>query len=106
MRSALVEDIGAHVRRAHLLAAEARTELRALIRSLRLRLEPVERRLSDWLERAPARTAQKVQTLCLVTGVGTLTALQVLAYLPELGRCNRRQVAKLAGLVPLPWDSG
>jgi transposase len=106
VRSALVEDIGAHKRRAHLLAAEARDELRTLARSLRLRLESVERRLSDWLDQAPAEVMQKVQTLCLVTGVGTLTALQLLAYLPELGSCNRRQIAKLAGLAPLPWDSG
>ena len=106
VRSALVEDIGAHARRAHLLASEAREELRALTRSLRLRLESVERRLSDWLEQAPEEVSQKVQTLCLATGVGTITALQVLAYLPELGRCNRRQIAKLAGLAPLPWDSG
>lgn len=106
VRSALVEEIGANARRSHLLASEAREELRALIRSLRLRLESVERRLSDWLDRAPDEVAQKVQTLCLATGVGTITALQVLAYLPELGSCNRRQIAKLAGLAPLPWDSG
>jgi transposase len=48
----------------------------------------------------------RVQTLCLVKGVGVLSALQLVAYLPELGRCNRRQIAKLAGLAPLPWDSG
>ncbi len=35
-----------------------------------------------------------------------LNAPQLLAYLPELGACNRRQIAKLAGLAPLPWDSG
>ncbi len=34
------------------------------------------------------------------------SALQLCAYLPELGTCNRRQIAKLAGLAPLPWDSG
>lgn len=106
VRSALVEDIGAHARRAHLLAPEARAELQALTRSLRLRLESVERRLADWLDKAPPEVSQKVQTLCLATGVGTITALQVLAHLPELGRCNRRQIAKLAGLAPLPWDSG
>lgn len=106
VRSALVEQIGANARRAHLLRTEAQAELRALKRSQRLRLESVERRLCDWLDQAPEQVSHKVQTLCLATGVGTITALQVLAYLPELGSCNRRQIAKLAGLAPLPWDSG
>jgi transposase len=34
-----------------------------------------------------------------------LSALSLIAYLPELGTLNRRQIAKLAGLAPLPWDS-
>ena len=48
----------------------------------------------------------KAQTLCLVPGVGLLTAAAVLAHLGELGRLNRRQAAKLAGLAPLNHDSG
>ncbi len=47
-----------------------------------------------------------MQNLCLTIGVGTLSALQLLAYLPERGAGNRRQIAKLPGLAPLPWDSG
>ena len=47
-----------------------------------------------------------MQTHCLTCGVRVLSALQLCAYLPELGARNRRQIAKLAGLAPLPSDFG
>jgi len=49
---------------------------------------------------------QRAQKLEAITGVGTLTALGVLAELPELGTLNRGQAAALAGLAPHPRDSG
>lgn len=106
VRAALVADLADHRRRDSLLSPVARRELHALIRALQRRQRAVERRLSAWLEAADAAWQDRVQTLCLVCGVGVLSALQLLAYLPELGHCNRRQIAKLAGLAPLPWDSG
>jgi transposase len=106
LRSALVEDLSAHRHRSQLLAPLAQREARTLLRSLQTRQRALERQLDAWLERAPSDWRDRVQTLCLTVGVGTLSALQLLAYLPELGSCNRRQIAKLAGLAPLPWDSG
>lgn len=41
-----------------------------------------------------------------VPGVGPRLASTLLAELPELGRLNRKQVASLAGVAPLNWDSG
>lgn len=106
VRAALVENIAEHRRRDHLLRPVAQRELRALIGTLQTRQRALEKRLAAWLEAAPADWQDRVQTLCLVVGVGVLSALQLLAYLPELGSCNRGQIAKLAGLAPLPWDSG
>ena len=37
---------------------------------------------------------------------GILTAASLMAYLPELGRLDRRQIAALAGLAPYNVDSG
>ena len=106
VRTAIVEEISAHRHRDCLIAPVARRELRAVIRALLTRRDAVERQLDVWLHAAPAEWQDRVQTLCLTVGVGTLSALQLLAYLPELGTCNRRQIAKLCGLAPLPWDSG
>jgi transposase len=106
VRAAIVTEICAHRHRDHLLTVPARRELRALIRLLSARRAAIERQLEAWLHTACAEWQDKVQTLCLTVGIGTLSALQLLAYLPELGTCNRRQIAKLCGLAPLPWDSG
>lgn len=40
-----------------------------------------------------------------VVGVGPVTAITILAELPEIGRLNRREVAALAGLAPFNRDS-
>jgi len=39
-------------------------------------------------------------------GVGPVTVLTLTALLPELGRLQRRQITKLVGIAPLPFDSG
>lgn len=48
----------------------------------------------------------QVQRLDDITGVGRITAVTVLAQMPELGHLNRRQAAALAGLAPYNRDSG
>jgi len=50
--------------------------------------------------------ANQVQRLDEITGVGRITAVTVLANMPELGQLNRRQAAALAGLSPYNRDSG
>jgi transposase len=106
VRFALVETIADHRRRNRLLVPAAQRQLQMIIRTLQTRQRALDGQLEAWLEAAPADCQDRVQTLCLVVGVGVLSALQLLAYLPELGSCNRGQIAKLAGLAPLPWDSG
>ena len=50
--------------------------------------------------------ADLVRRLDAIMGVGRLTAVLVLAALPELGTLDRRQAAALAGLCPYNRDSG
>ncbi len=57
-----------------------------------LRQSPVWREKDDLLRTAP--------------GVGEQLSLTLLAYLPELGTLNRRQVAALVGVAPFNRDSG
>jgi transposase len=83
--------------------------LKRQAQSLIARLESDLARIQDLLKNlrteAPALDA-RVEKLQAVKGVGTLTAMAVLAELPELGTLNRRQAAALAGLAPHPRDSG
>lgn len=44
--------------------------------------------------------------LMAVPGIGEVTTASLLAYLPELGTLDRRQIAALAGLAPYNVDSG
>ena len=52
------------------------------------------------------RVSRFAQAYMQVTGVGKVTAWSVIAYLPEIGSINRRQLASLAGLAPHPEESG
>jgi len=49
---------------------------------------------------------QKYKRLQGVSGVGSVIALSVIAFLPELGHVDRKQVASLAGLAPHTRQSG
>lgn len=49
---------------------------------------------------------KKQKVIMSMKGVGEKTAMALLAYLPELGRVNRRQIAALAGVAPFANDSG
>ena len=62
--------------------------------------------LIEELLKAQAPLANQVQRLDAIMGVGRITAVTVLATLPELGQLNRRQAAALAGLCPYNRDSG
>jgi transposase len=62
--------------------------------------------LIEVLLKEQAPLAAQVRRLDDIMGVGRLTAVMVLATLPELGQLNRRQAAALAGLCPYNRDSG
>lgn len=66
-------------------------------------------KIEELLAQHTARTEElqhRVQRLCLLQGVGTITATGLAATLPELGKLNRAQIAALAGLAPRNRDSG
>lgn len=65
----------------------------------------LDRELDDTL-RGSAVWADKVALLENVTGIGPQTVRCLLIELPELGRLDRRAIAKLVGLAPLNRDSG
>jgi transposase len=48
----------------------------------------------------------KRDLLTTAPGVGKVTASTLTAQLPELGTCDRKQIAALVGVAPFPHDSG
>lgn len=59
--------------------------------------EAIEAR-SDW--------SHKRALLMTFKGVGPVASAALVADLPELGLLTRREIASLAGLAPMPWESG
>ncbi len=49
---------------------------------------------------------EKAELLREVQGVGKKTAAKLIADVPELGECDRKQIAALVGVAPYNRDSG
>jgi transposase len=112
----LAELVRRRVQVLEILVAQRQQAQRLTLPALRRQAQSLVRRLERDLEQIAAQLQvlrtqvatlnERVQKLEAITGVGTLTALGVLAELPELGTLNRRQAAALAGLAPHPRQSG
>lgn len=89
---------------------------RAADPDVRAMIEESIRLAEDQLRRLDALIARAIESdgaaravagrLVSVPGVGAVTAGRLVALLPELGRLNRREIARLAGLAPVCRDSG
>jgi transposase len=53
-----------------------------------------------------ARLARRAMLLGSIPGIGAVTAAVLIAELPELGHCDKKQIAALAGVAPMNRDSG
>jgi transposase len=97
--------------RSRLLQVEGRAQ-RAVRQSLTRHIAYLERELAATdadlgaLIRASPAWLEREDLLRSVPGVGPVVARTLLAELPELGRLDRRAVAKLVGVAPLNQDSG
>ena len=86
-------------------SVRVRQSLLAHLRSLKHQLQELEDELDDFLKQHPL-FADKAKLLRSTPGVGPGTCYCLLAWLPELGTLNRKQIAALAGLAPFNRESG
>jgi transposase len=105
-RRQLVEMIKA-LRNQHqqVLSAAVRAEIQQSIAAIQRRLKTLEQQLRTRIIAHPIWKA-KFDVLTAVKGVGFVTALVLLAKMPELGTLNRGQCGALGGLAPYDDDSG
>ena len=88
------------------------TENRLAARQVRARIAMGERHqstLEDEIENLIASQSalkEKFDILTSVPGIGKTTAAIMLADLAELGQVNAKEIAALAGVAPMNWDSG
>lgn len=94
-----------HNRLALCTDAAVRKLFRNLLRSVARQLAAVEGLIENLLAAVPALAARAARLEAIV-GVGRISAVSLLASVPELGTLNRRQAAALTGLCPYNHDSG
>ena len=82
-----------------------RPRIEAQIAWLQRELDDLDKSLRETLRQSPV-WREKDDLLRTVPGVGKQLSLTLLAYLPELGTLDRRQVAALVGVAPFNRDSG
>ena len=84
---------------------DARQSIEEAVEFYRRQLQARDEQLAQLMQADPA-FRKKLDLLVSVPGVGPTTAAALTAELPELGRLNRRQAARLVGLAPINRDSG
>jgi len=82
-----------------------RVMIARIIRVLEQQREDLDRRIATLIE-SDDDWKNRRDLLCSVPGVGQVTASQLVADLPELGKLNRQQIAALVGVAPVNRDSG
>lgn len=85
--------------------AEIREMIEQALRQLKEQLGQVDRRI-EALVREDPELHRRARLLASVPGIGAATAATLVGELPELGRCNRQQIARLVGVAPINRDSG
>jgi transposase len=88
---------------------KARKGIRAQIKShidwLGKAIDRADKDLDDQIRRSPIYREFDEQ-LRSIPGIGDQTSRALLAYLPELGHLDRKQIAALVGVAPMNRDSG
>ena len=104
-REELIDMLVAEEQRLKHVPARLRRDINGHIDYLRKRLQQLDHDL-DQAVRNSELFRQQSELLTSVPGVGRVLCVSLLARLPELGRLNRAEVAKLVGVAPLNHDSG
>ena len=86
-------------------ATAVRPRIEAHIEWLQGELDDLDKDLRQTIRQSPV-WREKDDLLRSVPGVGPQVSLTLLAYLPELGTLNRKQIAALVGVAPFNRDSG
>ena len=85
--------------------SEIRKSIQAVLKSLKAQVKTMDERIAKAMD-ADVANARTVEILNSVKGIGPVTVSTIVAELPELGKLNRQEIAKLVGVAPMNNDSG
>lgn len=104
-RQQVLEMIAAEKNRLQQAQPVVQEHIRAHIAWLEGQKRELDRELRQLVDKSPVYRA-KDSLLQSIKGIGEVSAVSLLAAMPELGTLSRRQTASLAGLAPVAHDSG
>lgn len=82
-----------------------KTELRHPLKAMEGHIKRLEEEIMQRIE-ADETLMRRFKILLSVPGIGPVTAVTLIVCLDELGDCNDKQIAALAGVAPMNKDSG
>jgi len=86
-------------------SAQTRRLVQKVLKNLQAQIEQANQKLKALIAQE-APTAQQIQHLCSIKGVGFQSALSLSCLLPEIGSISTKQLAALVGVAPFARDSG
>jgi len=104
-RRQLEEMLKAEKSRLRTVSEEMRGSVERMIEMLKEEIKRLEKELEHFMKDHEDWQEQE-QILRSAKGVGRVTAMTLLAELPELGKLDRKKIAALVGLAPMNFDSG
>lgn len=84
---------------------EIRKSIQTVLKGLKAQVKTMDERIAKAVD-ADVANARTVEILSSVKGIGPVTVSTIVAELPELGKLNRQEIAKLVGVAPVNNDSG
>ena len=85
--------------------ARVRPSLKEHLTWLKNQIKALDKEIDDFINQDPD-LKEKDEFLQEVQGVGKKTSAKLIADVPELGHCDRKQIAALIGTAPYSHDSG
>jgi transposase len=84
---------------------QVRAFIHNTLQLLNQQVAELDRAIQSLIDDSPDLKGKR-DTLLSAPGIGKITAATLTSQLPELGNCNRKQIAALVGLAPFSHDSG
>jgi transposase len=104
-RRQVVDMLVAEQNRLELVESQVLASITDTVQFLQKQLTDLDTQIHDQIDQNPD-LKQKQELLKSVPGVGKVLSATLISQMPELGSCDRKEIAALAGLAPYSHDSG
>jgi transposase len=104
-RKQVLDMLTAEQNRLELAEKEVLEYITNVVQLLQRQLDELDTQIQDLIDQTPD-LKHKRDLLQSVPGVGKVLSATLLAQMPELGSCDRKEIAALGGLAPFNHDSG